>query len=145
MSNGDIRGWCPIEETWGVFPPDLAWLAEPCRALAHQFGFSIGSVQAMAQSVKVYGPAAAAEGEAIYREHLDAIHDAERLRGGRAKLTIAELVDIARRSRIALARIIRCDCNPERRAKLEAKLAEMDELARENHALAQQAMLEQED
>src|SRR6516164_6210071 len=97
------RVWCPIDELWRVFPERLAWMAEPCRALAAQLGLRVHTVYAMACFNAKYGPAAIPEAEALYDEDLEAIHDAHRLR--RPTLTIEDLLAIARRSRIAIERV----------------------------------------
>jgi hypothetical protein len=128
------RVWCPIDQLWRVFPERLAWMAEPCRALAQQWGLRVHTVYAMACFNAKYGPAAIPEAETLYDEHCEAIHDAYRLRS--FTLSIDQLLDIARRSRIALERILRVDPNPVRRAKLEAKLAKIDEVRAANAALA---------
>jgi hypothetical protein len=134
------RVWCPIDELWRVFPERLAWMAEPCRALAAQLGLRVHTVYAMACFNAKYGPAAIPEAEALYDEDGEAVHDAHRLHS--FTLTLEQLLDIARRSRIAVERVLRVDPNPTRRAKLQAKLAEMDTLRADSICKAQQ-MLEQ--
>src|SRR5262249_11414651 len=118
------RVWCPIDQLYRVFPERLAWMAEPCKALAAQFGLRVHTVYAMACFNAKYGPAAIPEAEALYDEDGEAIHDNQRLRG--LTLSIDQLLEIARRARIAVERVLRVDPNPARRAKLQAKLAEMD-------------------
>ena len=143
MNNNTITGrvWCPIDELWRVFPERLAWMAQPCRALAAQLGLRVHTVYAMACFNAKYGPAAIPEAEALYDEDLEAIHDAHRLR--RPTLTIEELLAIAHRARTSIERVLRVDANAERRAKLQAKLAEMDALRADSLRLAQQMLAKQ--
>ena len=142
MNNNTITGrvWCPIDELWRVFPERLAWMAQPCRALAAQLGLRVHTVYAMACFNAKYGPAAIPEAEALYDEDGEAIHDSHRLRS--FTLTLDQLLDIARRSRIAVERVLRVDPNPARRAKLQATLDKMDALRADSVRKAQQ-MLEQ--
>ena len=142
MNNNTITGrvWCPIDELWRVFPERLAWMAQPCRALAAQLGLRVHTVYAMACFNAKYGPAAIPEAEALYDEDGEAIHDYHRLR--RPTLTIEELLAIAHRARTSIERVLRVDANAERRAKLQAKLAEMDALRADSVRMAKQ-MLEQ--
>jgi hypothetical protein len=142
MTNNNLvtgRVWCSIDQLWRNFPERLAWMAEPCRALASQWGLRVHTVYCMAIAGATYGAEAIPESEELYDESLQAIHDAHRLR---RTLTIEQLLAIARRSRIAVERILRVDPNPARRAKLQAKLAEMDALRADSVRMARQ-MLEQ--
>jgi hypothetical protein len=142
MTNNNLasdRVWCSIHQMWNVFPKRVAWMAEPCRAIAQQLGFPIRDVYRAAMVGAHIGHEAIPEAEIIWEEHSDALHDRVRLRG---KLSITELLDISRRARLALARLICVTSNPAKRANLEAKLAEIDAARAENARLATQ-MLEQ--
>jgi hypothetical protein len=135
------RVWCSIDQLWHEFPERLAWMAEPCRQIAEQLGFPIRDVYRAAMVGAHVGHEAIPEAEIIWEEHLDGLHDRVRLKGG-FKLSVTELLNISRRARIALARLISLTSNPAKRANLEAKLAKIDELRAENARLATQ-MLEQ--
>ena len=144
MTNNNLasdRVWCSIHQMWNVFPKRVAWMAEPCRAIAQQLGFPIRDVYRAAMVGAHIGHEAIPEAEIIWEEHLDGLHDRVRLKGG-FKLSVTELLNISRRARIALARLISLTSNPAKRANLEAKLAKIDELRAENARLATQ-MLEQ--
>jgi hypothetical protein len=142
-NNNSVTGrvWCPINELWHEFPKRLAWMAEPCRALALQLGFPIRNIYRAAMVGAHVGLSAIPEADEIHEEQLEAIHDNGLLRGS-FPLSLDELLAIAKRARIAVERLIRVDPNPIRRAKLEAKLAEMDQLRADSVRLAKQ-MLEQ--
>jgi hypothetical protein len=141
MTNNNLatgRVWCHIDQLWREFPERLAWMAEPCCALAAQLGLRVHTVYAMAIANAKYGPAAIPEAEAIYDEQLEAIHDAHRLR--RPTLTIEDLLAIGRRARVALERIMRVEPSPIQRAKIQAWLAEIDAVRADNARLAQQIL-----
>jgi hypothetical protein len=136
--------WCSIDQLYRTFPERLAWMAEPCRALAAQWGLRVHTVYCMAVAGAQYGPEAIVEAEELYDDSGDAYHDNQRLRSAQAgmtKLSIDELLAIARRARLALERLIRVDPNAERRAKYAASLDKMDAWRATNAALAR-AMLE---
>ena len=136
--------WCSIDQLYRTFPERLAWMAEPCRALAAQWGLRVHTVYCMAVAGAQYGPEAIVEAEELYDDSGDAYHDNQRLRSAQAgmtKLSIDELLAIARRARLALERLIRVDPNAERRAKYAATLDKMDALRATNAALAR-ALLE---
>jgi hypothetical protein len=139
MTYGKV--WCAVDQLWHEFPQRLAFMAEPCRLLAQQLGLRVHTVYAMACFNAKYGPAAIPEAEALYDEDLEAIHDSHRLR--RPTLTIEDLLAIARRSRIAIERVLRVDPNPARRAKLQASLDEMDALRADSVRMAQQMLAKQ--
>jgi hypothetical protein len=147
-NNNSVTGrvWCSIDQLWRVFPERLAWMAEPCRALAAQWGIRVHTVYAMACAVRLHGPDAIFEAEEIYDDCGDAYHDNQRLRTaqhGTIKLSLDELLSIARRARTALERLIRVESNDERRAKYEAALRRMDKLRAANATLAK-AILEKQ-
>jgi hypothetical protein len=125
------RVWCSIDQLYRVFPERFAWMAEPCRALAEQWGIRVHTVYAMVCAGAQYGPQAIAEAEELYDDSGDAYHDNQRLRtaqSGTIKLSLDELLAIARRARLALERLFRVDPDPTRRAKLQASLDKMDTL-----------------
>src|SRR6516165_4848492 len=96
MTNNNLasdRVWCSIHQMWNVFPKRVAWMAEPCRAIAQQLGFPIRDVYRAAMVGAHIGHEAIPEAEIIWEEHSDALHDRVRLRG---KLSITELLDISR-------------------------------------------------
>jgi hypothetical protein len=138
------RVWCSIDQLYRTFPERLAWMAEPCRMLAAQWGLRVHIVYCMAIAGAQYGPEAIVEAEELYDDSGDAYHDNQRLRSAQAgttKLSIDELLAIARRARLALERLLRVDPNAERRAKYAATLDKMDALRATNAALAR-ALLE---
>jgi hypothetical protein len=146
MTNNSVSGrvWCSIDQLWRVFPERLAWMAEPCRALALQLGFPIRNIYRAAMVGAHVGLSAIPEADEIHEEQLDAIHDAGILKAAQRgfPLSIDELLAIAKRARIAVERVLRVDPNPVRRAKLQATLDKMDALRADSARLAQQ-MLEQ--
>jgi hypothetical protein len=98
------RVWCPIDELWRVFPERLAWMAEPCRALALQLGLRVHTVYAMAVANAQFEPNAIPEAEALYDEHLEAIHDNGLLRAAQRGFPLSILA-MAKRARIAVERV----------------------------------------
>jgi len=139
------RVYCHIDQLYRVFPERFAWMAEPCRALASQWGIRVHTVYTMVCAGAQYGPQAVAEAEELYDDSGDAYHDNQRLRcaqSGTIKLSIDELLAIARRARLALERLIRVDPDPVRRATYQASLDKMDALRADSSRLTQQ-MLEQ--
>jgi hypothetical protein len=141
MNNNSVTGrvFCPINQTWHTFSERLAWMAEPLRALALQLGFPIRDIYRAAMVGAHVGQEAIPEAEIIWEEHLDALHDRVRLKGG-FTLSITELLNISRRARLALERLIRLTGNPAKRANLKAKLAEIDAVRAENARLATQML-----
>ena len=137
------RVWCSIDQLCRVFPERLAWMAEPCRALAAQWGIRVHTVYAMVCAGAQYGPQAVAEAEELYDDAGDAYHDNQRLRcaqSGTIKLSLDELLAIARRARLALERLIRVDPDPARRAEYEAALAKQDALRADSIRIAKQML-----
>jgi hypothetical protein len=131
------RVFCPVNQTWHTFSERLAWMTEPLRQLALQLGFPIRDIYRAAMVGAHVGLNAIPEAEIIWEEHLDALHDRVRLRG---KLSITDLLSIAMRARLALARLICLTSDPAKRANLEAKLAEIDEVRADNARMAQEML-----
>jgi hypothetical protein len=146
MTNNNIvsgRVWCHIDQLYRNFPERLAWMAEPCRALAAQWGLRVHTVYTMAIAGAQYGPEAIVEAEELYDDSGDAYHDNQRLRSAQAgttKLSMDDLLGIARRARLALERLLRVDPNAERRAKYAATLDKMDEMRADSIRKAQQML-----